>query len=154
LKLAISLAAVTCLAACRAAPHALSGSDLRAIEVADAAYSEAWLSGDPEQVLDSLTEDAVIVPSGMPAKFGRRAMREFWFPVDAAATTVTEFDVHREEIGGSGDLGFVRGWFTLGFEYEGEAIRSGGSFLSILRRDASGEWCITHRMWSDRPPPE
>ena len=153
-RLALLLGAASLLASCASTPRALTPSDLAAIERADAAYSDGWLSGDADQVLDSLTADAVIVPSGMEARVGTEAMRSFWFPAGGAATTVTEFEVHRDEIDGAGDLGYVRGWFTLGFDYDGDTYRSGGSYLSILRRDAEGNWRITHRMWSDRTPPE
>ncbi len=122
--------------------------DVEAIRAADRAYATAWLTNDPEQVMATLTEEPVLMPSGVPALEGAEAAREFWWPADSPPTTVTEFTLIQEEAGGSGDFGFVRGSFTLGFEYDGETYRSRGEYLSVLRRVA-GFWRVSHRAWND-----
>lgn len=137
------------VAACAGTPHRTAAPvDVEAIRGADRAYATAWLANDPEAVMATLTEAPVLMPSGVAALVGRQAAREFWWPEGGAPTTVHEFDVVQEEAGGAGDLGFVRGSFTLGFEFGGESYRSGGEYLSVLRRTADG-WRLSHRSWND-----
>lgn len=129
----------------------LSSADVAAVREADQAYATAWLANDPESLMATLTEDAVLVPSGIPAVEGVEAIREFWWSADSPPTTVTEFTAVQREIAGHGDLGFVRGSFTLRFEYDGENYSNRGTYISLLRRMPDGSWRISHRMWSDHP---
>lgn len=98
----------------------------------DQAYATAWLANDSAQVMATLTTDAVIVPSGMPVFEGQNAIREFWWPKDSPSTKVTEFTLVQHEVGGQGDLGFVRGSFSLAFDYDGKSYTSGGEYFSLL----------------------
>jgi len=130
----------------------VSSAEIETIKAADQAYATAWLTNDSEQVMATLTVDAVLVPSGMPVVEGAEAIRRFWWPEGSPPTNVTEFALVQSEVGGHGDIAFVRGSFSLGFEYDGNAYSSGGEYVSLLRRVDDGSWRISHRMWSDRPP--
>ncbi len=70
---------------------ALSSADVESVMQADRAYATAWLANNPESVMATLTEDAVLVPSGILALEGADAIREFWWPADSPPTTVIEF---------------------------------------------------------------
>ncbi|MEZ4415811.1 MAG: DUF4440 domain-containing protein [Gemmatimonadota bacterium] len=126
-------------------------ADEAAIAAADAAYAAAWLANDSVAVMATLTPDAVIVPSGRSALATPAAIRGFWWPEGGAATAVRRFDLRQEEVGGSGNLGFARGSFTLAFDYDGQSYESGGEYVSLLRKGPDGRWRISHRWWSDRP---
>lgn len=128
---------------------ALSSVDVESVKQADQAYATAWLANDAESVMATLTEDAVLLPSGIPAIEGAGAIREFWWPADSPPTTVIEFTSVQQEVAGHGDLAFVRGSFTLRFEYDEESYSSLGDYISLLRRLPDGSWRISHRMWSD-----
>ena len=130
----------------------MPASDLESIKRADRAYAAAWLSNDPDEVMAALTHDATIVPSGMPGIEGPDAIRQFWWPEGSPPTTVTDFDLVQRDVRGQGDIGFVRGSFTLGFEYDGAAYTGRGEYFTILRRLPDASWRISHRMWSDGPP--
>ena len=142
---------VTVLACSNGQGARLSSAELGAVMDASHAYESAWLSNDPRQVLATLTEDAVIIPSGMAAIKGHEAIRAFWWPADSPPTIVTEFTASEDDVGGHGDVAYVRGSFTLGFTYDGVDYSGGGAYLSILRQIPGGSWRISHRMWSDRP---
>lgn len=122
-----------------------------AIAVADRAYAEAWLDNDAEAIMATLTDDAVLVPSGLPVLEGPQAIRGFWWPEGSPPTTVTRFTLTQHEIQQEGTMGFVRGSFALEFEYDGKTYSSQGEYMSILRRQEDGSWRISRRMWSDRP---
>jgi len=133
-------------------PSPSAGIDTGAIKAADSAYAAAWLANDSEAVMGTLTEDAVIIPSGMEAIEGATSIREFWWPADSPPTTVKEFTLDQREVGGGDGLAFVRGSFSLAFDYDGKAYASDGEYESRLRRLPDGSWRIARRMWSDHPP--
>ncbi len=127
--------------------------DVEKIKAADEAYATAWLTNDPARVMATLTEDAVLIPSGIPAIKGAAGIREFWWPADSPPTSVLDFTLVQREVGGEGEFGFVRGAFSLVFEYDGNTFSNSGDYMSLLRRTADASWRISHRLWSDHPPP-
>ena len=127
--------------------------DADAIKAADQAYAAAWLTNDPARVMATLTDDALIMPSGIPAMKGAGEIRAFWWPEDSPATTVTTFDLVQQEAFGEGSFAFVRGSFVLEFQYDGRAFSGSGDYMSVLRCTPEGSWRISHRAWNDLPPP-
>lgn len=146
----LTLIAVAMLAACDTS-NELSNTDRDAIRAAALSYSAGWLTNDADAVMQPFVAEPVLSPSGLPWLEGQQAARDFWFPEDGPATTVTKFDQVVLETGGSGDFGFVRGTFELAFVYDDESYESGGKFVSLLRRQADGAWKITHQVWDDYP---
>jgi ketosteroid isomerase-like protein len=128
-----------------------SGDPRSALESASRAYAAAWMTNDADAVLETLTEDAVIVPSGMAPVEGRAAIRAFWFPEGGPPTTVESFEVEIHETTWEGSLGVVRGAFTLAFDYDGVFYERGGTYVDLLRPLPDGSWRISRRMWSDVP---
>lgn len=129
----------------------LDPAEIQGIRDASRAYASAWLSNNAENVMATLVSEPVLSPSGLDYREGQQAARDFWFPADSPATIVTRFDTEELEIDGSGDLAFVRGTFTLAFDYDGESYENSGKYVSILRKQADGNWLITHHMWDDFP---
>lgn len=127
----------------------LSDDDREAVAAADLSYAEAWLANDADSIMATLTQDAVIIPSGMDAIEGQEAIRTFWFPPDSRAATVNEYRLDQAEVNGSADLAYVRGSFTLAFDYDGDSYESEGTYLSLLRRAEDGRWRIARRTWND-----
>ena len=138
-------------------PQQLSREDRAKIEALCERYRSAWIANDRKSVLKTLAENAVLLPHhGHPPVVGRSAIVGFWWPADAPPTTVTEFTMTTDEISGNGDVGYVWGKFSLAFSYEEKAqkksVSNAGTYLMIVRRQASGSWLITHRMWDDPVP--
>jgi uncharacterized protein (TIGR02246 family) len=143
---------VAALGCSNARHEPISSAELEKVRAADQTYATAWLTNDSEQVMATLTADAVLLPSGMPAIEGTEKIRQFWWPEDSPPTKVTEFTLVQQEVDGYGDIGFVRGSFSLGFEYDGDTYSNRGDYLSLLRRGSDGSWRISHHMWNDQPP--
>jgi uncharacterized protein (TIGR02246 family) len=131
----------------------LADGDLEAIRALHEAYRAAWLANDSAAVMKTLTEDAVLMPHhGAPVVEGAAAIREFWWPSEFPPATVTEFTTQVVEITGSGELGYLRGRFTLSFEYDGQTYSNSGNFLEIARKLDDGTWRIFRRIWNDPAP--
>jgi len=129
----------------------LDDADLERMRDAARSYADAWLTNDADTVMATFVDEPVLSPSGLPYLEGQSAAREFWFPVDAPPTRVTNFELTEIEVSGSGDLGYVRGTFHLGFEYDGSSYENRGKYVTILRKTPHGRWRITHHIWDDLP---
>jgi ketosteroid isomerase-like protein len=144
---------VAVLAGCSSGPTEPScPNDPDAIKAADRAYAAAWLANDPDRVMATLTKDAVIVPSGIPALRGPEEIRGFWWPPDSPLTTVDRFELEQKATAAEKRLAFVQGSFKLSFVYDGKDFASSGDYMSILQCQSDGSWRISHRQWSDHPP--
>lgn len=126
----------------------VSGEDLERMKRASRAYVEGWRANDPQAVMAAFVAEPVLSPFRLPFIEGQQAAREFWWPRDARPAMVKAFEYDEREARGSGDLGYVRGTFTLGFEYSGTTYTSRGTYLHILTRTPEG-WRISHRFWND-----
>ncbi|HEY6928523.1 MAG TPA: hypothetical protein VJA66_02500 [Thermoanaerobaculia bacterium] len=103
------------------------------------------------------SETAVLLPHhGVEPVVGEKAIRTFWFPKTGPPTKVTRLTHSIDEVGGSGDFGYIRGhsgvsWIS-GTGPDSRIRSLAGTFLAILRRQPDGSWQITHFMWDDPPP--
>ncbi|MDH4070161.1 MAG: hypothetical protein OEV30_07030 [Ignavibacteria bacterium] len=126
----------------------LGPEEMNEMKAAQMQYSVAWMTNDPEEVMNTFTSNPIIVPSGMSAIEGAEAARAFWWPEEGPLATITRFEMVQEQAGGHGDLGYVRGTFFLEFDYEGESHKNEGEFVSLLERGNAG-WKISTHMWND-----
>jgi ketosteroid isomerase-like protein len=87
----------------------------------------------------------------LPFLEGQKAARSFWWPEGDPPTTVTRFETDELEVGGSGDMGYVRGTFVLEFEYDGNVYTNHGKYIHLLERAPGTGWRISHHFWNDLP---
>lgn len=131
--------------------YELDDADLNAMRTAARAYADAWLTNDADTVMATFVNEPVLSPSGLPYLEGQNAARAFWFPADSPSTKVSEFKLMEIEASGSGNLGYVRGTFSLAFEYDGSSYENHGKYVTLLRKAPDGRWRITHHIWDDLP---
>ena len=133
----------------------LSPAEVARVRLVNESYAAGWRKNDPAAVRATFWSDAVLIPQGSAPVRGMAAIDRFWWPAEGPKTTVTGFAVTTDEVGGSGSIAFARGTFRLDFSYEdgGKTVSrtNRGNYLNIFRRDAKGEWRISHRMWADLP---
>jgi uncharacterized protein (TIGR02246 family) len=133
----------------------LSPADLKQIRSLDEAYVSAWLSNDTLGVLNILSPDAVLIPTGMQPITGMQAIKQFWFPNDGSQTLVTHYTNEIAEIHGGGHFAYVIGRADLRFTYEKDGSRkeynNRNISLTILQRGKDNQWRITRRMWTALP---
>lgn len=116
-------------------------------------FMRGWLDGEPEAVMSTLTDGAVLLPHhGAPPLEGADEIRAFWFPADGPAARVTRFEQSYDEVGGSEVFAFLRGRFVLEYEWNGGTYANEGNYMMLFARAADGEWKITHRIWNDPMP--
>ena len=119
----------------------LSAEDMAKIKRVHTRYEEAWLKGDADGVRSLFTEDCVLLPPhGDTPRIGQKGLSEYWFPADAPPTQITKLVVTPQSIGGE--------WITT---QDGKTTHAShkGVFLNVLRKQADGEWKMSHHMWDE-----
>ncbi len=144
------------LAAAAAAPAATP--EIRAAATAATlAYRDAWRTNHREAVMETMTPDAVIVPSGREPIRGDAAISAFFWPAGGQETTVTAMEQTIESIEGFGDVAVVSGQGLLSFTWpqdgRTESRTQRSTFVNVVRRLPDGDWKITMRSWSDLRSP-
>jgi uncharacterized protein (TIGR02246 family) len=146
----IALAFILSLTATTASAETLTAADRQAVRKVVDEYVAAWLDGDAERVMRTLAPDAVLIPHhGLSPVEGEKAIRAWWWPAKAPATTIEKFEMTPVEIGGGGTFAFVRGTQSLQWTTGGKRSSNRGNQLTLLRKEADGRWRITHQMWGD-----
>jgi uncharacterized protein (TIGR02246 family) len=136
------------------AANSLSAEDIAKIRQVHNRYEETWLKGDADGVRSLFTEDCVLLPPhGDKPRIGQRGLNEFWFPPGVPPSQITKLVVTPRNIGGDGQIAYV--WGTHEVEWtttlDGKTARAShkGVFLNVLRKQADGEWKISHHMWDE-----
>jgi uncharacterized protein (TIGR02246 family) len=138
----------------RAGGNSLSAEDIAKIKQVHRKYEETWLRGDTDGVRALFTEDCVLLPPhGDTPRIGQKGLDEYWFAPGAPPTQITKLVVTPQSIGGDGQIAYVWGtdevaWTTV---QDGKTTRAAhkGIFLNVLRKQADGEWKVSHHMWDD-----
>jgi uncharacterized protein (TIGR02246 family) len=150
LSLVLSLAG----AALGRAQGTLSTDDVAKIRLVHKQYEDAWLKADADAVRALFTDDSVLLPPHASKPWiGQKGLNEFWFAPDAQPTKITKLVVTLASIGGDGRIAYAWGTHEVAWTTgEGSKTTSAshtGTFLNVLRKQANGEWKISHHMWDD-----
>lgn len=130
----------------------ITPADYKQIEQVLNEYVAAWLAGDSDRVMATLTTDAVLIPHhGLKPVAGSKAIRAWWWPAGAKPTIIHRFELEHAEIGGSGSVAFARGTQALEWTTGDKRSSARGNHLTLLRKGSDGAWRISHQMWGDPP---
>ena len=116
--------------------------DIGAIRKLAADWRIGWLTGDADLLLSLYTDDPVLMPQDQPVVVGKDAIRPLYEAV------LKEYDFQSEgtlkEVVVSGDVGYYWSAYTLTATPKagGEAIKSTGKTVCIVRREPGGAWKI------------
>jgi ketosteroid isomerase-like protein len=120
------------------------------IEKENLKFGEYVRRGDVKALAGLYTDGASLLPVGMKAIDGRKAIEEFWGGAikgmglkDAILKTV--------ELVGSGDTMTERGEYVLKLEAEGKALEDKGKYLVVWKNTPQG-WKLHWDMWTSNQP--
>src|SRR5215470_10919212 len=162
LRLAATLVIFLFVAGPRALPNSndqlngLTPNDEQAIKATIEAYRTAWLANDTKGVLNTFTDDAVLLPAhGAPAIAGIAAIEKYWFTPGGPPTTINELNITVDQLGGNGTVAFARGLDSVAWTVteNGVARRHShpGTYLNVMKKQTNGTWRIQVHMWDDGP---
>jgi len=151
-----SLVALTAvLLACQpAAPAGLTPADEQALRAADAAAVAMIVAKDWAGFAGTFAEDGTILPPNGEAVVGRAAIQAW----AEAFPPINEFKAAASEVGGSGDLAYVQGTFSMTISPPGAPapVSDNGRYIAIYRKQADGSWKVSRDIWNSSmpaPPP-
>jgi uncharacterized protein (TIGR02246 family) len=132
----------------------LTQEDTAGVRAVVEAYRTAWLKGDAQGVLNTLTADAVLLPAhGARPIVGKEAITKYWWPAGAPASQVTKLDITVEGLAGDCLIAYAYGHDDVAWTQEEKGISKAhghpGTYLNVFRRSADGTWRISHHMWDD-----
>lgn len=155
MRLALALAFCLLLAPAALAQSAdlvTSGDadDVEAILEQSRAFSEAYIRGDIDALVNVYAEDGIAASGGRDFVRGHEALREFWALPEGRDVThhaATPVELHVE-----GDLAYDWGYYEGAVTQDGEARPPfRGKYLIVWHRDADGVWRMAHDMWNSLP---
>ena len=126
-------------------------ADIEAILVQSRAFSEAYVQGDIDALVNVYAEDGIAAAGGRDFVRGHEALRDFWALPEGRVVTrhaATPVELHVE-----GDLAYDWGYYEGAVTQDGEARPPfRGKYLIVWQREADGRWRIAHDMWNTLPP--
>ena len=153
LALTILPAAIVAGLACHAQTIVgLTASDEAALRQALDTEMKAANSADAAGWASVYAQDAIVLRPHASAVQGREAIQQ-WL---ATLPPISNAKGEGVEIMGYGDLGYLRGTYTMKFSIPGvpTPIEEQGKFLQIYRKQSDGLWKMTREIYnSDLPLP-
>jgi ketosteroid isomerase-like protein len=119
-------------------------------------YRAAWLEGDKEKVLATLSDEILLfVPSSTAGRLdGKQAVKEFWFPPSDINYPIKAYEISDQEVFGSGEFATATGkskliWETVDNGTVTDSQTSNSDFMTVLRKE-EGHWRIYRQMYQMR----
>jgi ketosteroid isomerase-like protein len=133
--------------ACQPSAAPLTETDHAAIREVHVRFTRYILAGQADSLGLLYTEDAVVMAPNFPAAAGRAAIVDFnrMFP------PVASFVLTIDDVGGSGDVAYVRGTYRMTMAVEG-APADTGKYIEIRRRQADGTWLLAADIFNSNLP--
>ncbi len=107
---------------------------------------------DVERILSYWTDDAVVLPPGLPAVVGKAALRQYVggsMQIPGFKITWTSTDVTFSPNGNLAYM-FSRNAVTMNAP-DGTPTTTGGRAVTIWRREPDGEWRCAVEIWNEEP---
>ncbi len=115
-------------------------------------------TGDMDRVFSYWTDDAVIIPAGMPAIEGKDAIREFVTNNRSQRGFSLKTTPQKATVSKAGDIGYIVGTYEISMTGPDAAPRSTqGRYLTAWRKNEAGNWKCTleiHSPLNRSSPPE
>jgi ketosteroid isomerase-like protein len=146
ISLALALAA-----GCGQPASTAQTSDEAAIRAGTVTWTDAYNAGEVDKIVALYTEDAVVMPSNVPALSGRAAIKDFLTKdtAETKAAGLTDKD-GVSEVGISGDLAWHAGTSSV-VDAAGKTVET-GKYIEVWRK-VNGKWLMVRDIWNDDAPP-
>jgi len=133
-----------------------SGVAVAELRHADSLVQAAIEARDADVVATFYSEDAVMLPMAEPMITGRDAIRAEWVNVFGIPGVGNSARVLAAEVSRDGDLGYTRGSYESPMlAPDGQPIVEHGKWVSVWRRQSSGQWRIVVDIYNtDSLPPD
>jgi ketosteroid isomerase-like protein len=116
----------------------------------DAAWAKlASENGDVDEIVDYWTDDAIVIPAGMPEVIGRDALRQYVAGTRAIPGFRISWSSSDAELSGDGTLGFLLSSNEITMDGpDGKPVINRGRAVTVWRRDTDGQWRCAVDIWN------
>jgi ketosteroid isomerase-like protein len=135
-------------------PCILAEEDVSWIRAMEEEHEAQVIDQDFDAMGEAFAEDVLVLAPNQPEIVGKAPLREWQQAFEDV--TWQHYELVVAEIGGCGDLAYVRANFSMTYTLPGqtEPISDSGRGFHILRKQPDGTWLITHDFFqSDQPLP-
>ena len=143
--------ALLAVIACQPSPPAgLTDADRAAIDSTGKEFVRLALAGDFAALSRGYYPDnGTVMPPNAPAATGHAAIEAFF----KTLPPLTAFEIHTEELEGTGDLAYKRGRYKMTMAIPGgPAVTDSGKYLEVLKKQSDGSWKTLRDMFSSDIP--
>ena len=151
-----------CLAATAAASMSLAAGTAaardadtaEAVRAADRALAKvACIDKNLDAFVASWEPSGSMMMANAPVATGTQAVRAAFAPFFALPGFHCEWEPTRVEVARSGDLAYSTGAYTNGYtDPQGRAVVHSGSYVTVWRKDAGGQWRVAFDATASGPP--
>lgn len=128
-------------------------ADLTAMKEKINQYAVTCNAGDFDRWISSWTDNGIQMPPDTPTRIGKEQIRAGMKPL--FDQFILKIAITNNEARVSGDLGFLRGTYTLSMvpKAGGDTIKVDGKYLTVFERQADGSWKIARDIFNSNVPP-
>jgi ketosteroid isomerase-like protein len=140
----------------REAPIAFdSARAVASLRAADSALTAAVDAKDPARTAGFYAADATLLPVAEPLVAGRAAIEREWAKVFGIPGFRNQARITQVEVARDGSLAYTRGTYeTEMADANGAPVVERGKWVTVWRRDSTGDWRIVADIFNtDAPPP-
>jgi uncharacterized protein (TIGR02246 family) len=136
-----------------AAPAGLSAKDEAAIRAIDAAWSQAFATGDGNALAAVYTADATVLPSNEPIQKGEAVKKYFVGFTEGYSGT---FEFTPTAVEGRGDLAYTVGTYRATLTEKKAGAKpfptEEGKYITVVKKQPDGSWKIAYDIWNLNAP--
>ena len=130
-------------------------AERQALIDADLQFAALTAQNGVEGWLSFFAEDGIMMPDGAPDIVGKQAIRAAMMQVFSQPDYQLRWEPNSAHIAIGADLGYTVGKYDVSFKGpDGEIIGSGGRYVSIWRKDATGAWKVVLDIGNATQPPQ
>ena len=158
----VSVTGLLLLAGCNTAPPAPTtpvvdiSAEKAKIRDLETAWSKDAAAKDLDKSVANYADDAILMMPGSPAAKTKDAVRASWKGMLADPNLKISFAPDRIEISASGDLATTQGSYTMTVTNPKtkKPVEDRGSYLTVYKKQADGNWKAIEDMTSSEVPPK
>jgi uncharacterized protein (TIGR02246 family) len=158
----VSFAGFLLLAGCNTAPPAPStpavdiSAEKAKIRDLETAWAKDAAAKDLDKSVANYADDAVLIMPGMPAAKTKDAVRAGWKGMLNDPNLKIAFSADRIEVSASGDLATTEGSYTMTMTNPKtkKPVEDKGSYLTVYKKQADGNWKAIEDTTSSEIPPK
>ncbi|QZY30310.1 YybH family protein [Nocardioides coralli] len=107
--------------------------------------------GDVEEILEFWTDDAVVIPPGMPPVVGKEALRAYVEGTRTIPGFSISWTTDSVEVSADGSMAWILGTNLVEMDTEAGHVRAEGRVATVWRKEHDGTWRCCLDMWNDAP---